>query len=201
MPLLYHTPTHYPEWSTLGGRTLIWLHVRTRRPRRRRVMPEFPENRFISVATCRAKACLLIWLALLVETEHIILRLSDPTSILFQTPLFARCLELLMMIAPEMDLSFYKRRCKGRLKLIGCDRLAEAVATEKWWHHCDRETLREDVAVAIRADMSFSGYQSTGAFLFHTASLSSKISFYLVLKAPYYVKFNVVMFSSDSMCF
>lgn len=36
-----------------------------------------------------------------------------------------------MMIAPEMDLSFYKRRCKGRLKLIGGDRLAEAVATEK----------------------------------------------------------------------
>lgn len=61
---------------------------RQRRPRA--VMPEFPENRFISVATRGGQGLLTDMISLRSQkTEHVILRLSDPAGVPFQTPWFA----------------------------------------------------------------------------------------------------------------
>lgn len=109
--------------------TLIPLQVRAWR--QCAVVLKFPENsistRFILVATCRAKAYLLIWLALLAEKERIILRRSDPTSILhsFQTALFVWCLEWLMIIVWSAPPSYWKEK----EKVVGCEGFYD---TNRW---------------------------------------------------------------------
>lgn len=127
-PLLYHTPTHSTMIHSSRG-TLISLHVRTRRPLQWTVMPKFPENWFILVATCRAKAYLLIWLALLMERNTL------SSDSLIQPPFFPNTLICLMLGTANDDSVWNgplfhkkkknKQRLQGLIKLIDGDGLAE----------------------------------------------------------------------------
>lgn len=188
MSLLNHSSAHNPLFPTADGKLWSPLHVKTRRPQQCAVVPKFSENsisiRFIFVVTCTAKAYLLIWLALLVEKEHIILRQSDPSSILSKHPCFVSCLEPLMMIVFEMHLSLPKQKKKMTARVFEANSWRQAgrtMAAESdditpigrlWEKTCQWQV------VAIRADRPLSGtffsqYQSARpCFFFHTSRLT-----------------------------